>query len=335
MAKPEKQPDGTWAIRAWWRDASGKNRSKRKGGFVRLRDAIEWSDAYVLEQRAALPGRKLRRITVSGYLDSWFSEKRSVLSPNTVSGYAENIRKVARHPLGSVPLCKLTRKDIQGFIDSLSGRPRTVHYVYRTLHAALKAAADSALIPANPAQGVVLPEAEAYSPTILSQEEAASLLSALREEKSEMYIPVLLSLLYGLHRGEALGLRWEDINAQSGIALVRMSYTTAGSSGTSLRGIKTPGGKIRQIRLSQSVLRELLDNASACTAITGRPPVFVSESSSGLPDPRSMVKSLNRFQSKRGLRLCRYEDLRRTWEALGGGAEPELSAPALNPSVYG
>ncbi|SMC81846.1 tyrosine-type recombinase/integrase [Papillibacter cinnamivorans] len=328
MAKPEKQPDGTWAIRAWWRDASGKNRSKRRGGFIRLRDAIDWADAYVLEQKAALPDRKSRRVTLSEYLDTWLSQKGPSLSPNTASGYEENIRKIKEHPLGDTSLLRVNREEIQSFFDSLPGKPRTVLYVYRTLHAALRSAEENGLIPDNPARRVSLPHEEPYEPAVLSQKEAADLLSALRREKNDLYIPVLLSLLYGLHRGEALGLRWEDVDADTGLAVIRMSYTTEGTRGTVLRAVKTPGG-FRQIRFSQGVLRELLSYRGVFENRRGRFPLFVSETPKGLPEPRSMVKRLNGFQRKHGLKVCRYEDLRRTWESLGGGAETELSAPAV------
>lgn len=47
----------------------------------------------------------------------------------------------------------------------------------------------------------------------------------LRQHDSQLYIVVLLELIYGMRRGEALGLRWQDIDFASGRIHISGQYT--------------------------------------------------------------------------------------------------------------
>lgn len=51
------------------------------------------------------------------------------------------------------------------------------------------------------------------------------MLIRLRQHDSQLYIVVLLELIYGMRRGEALGLRWQDIDFASGRIHISGQYT--------------------------------------------------------------------------------------------------------------
>ncbi len=86
---------------------------------------------------------------------------------------------------------------------------------------AFSAAAKSGLIPRNPASAVTaLREAQPRS-RVLSPEETHRLLGVLATEGDRYAVAaVLLALLAGARRAEALGLRWENVNLTDGVAVL-------------------------------------------------------------------------------------------------------------------
>jgi integrase len=70
------------------------------------------------------------------------------------------------------------------------------------------------LIPSNPAKRVDLPKIKQDETTPLDSEQARALLDAGKEDQREaLYV---LSLTVGLRIGEALGLKWSDIDLYTG-----------------------------------------------------------------------------------------------------------------------
>lgn len=323
MAKAEKQQDGMWAIRAWWRDAAGKNCSKHKSGFHRARDAEKWAREYAAQQRnsGVEDSYKLKLID---FLDSWAEIKAPALSPNTLAGYKVNIEKVRESALGGMVLQDVRLLHVQNFISSLTGRPNTIKYVYRTLHAALEYAVKSRIIQYNPSNGVEFPDGDPFEATYLSVQDAQELLESLRAQNNELYVPVMFAMMYGMRRGEALGIRWQDIDFDTRTVTIPKNYTTDGQNGTVYRKVKTKGSN-RTVVLSQSFSDELLQIRNSCAAGEFKISGFVMESIMGeMPDPRSMVGRLNRFQRASGLKECRFHDLRHTFAALQRASGTDL-----------
>lgn len=323
MAKAEKQQDGTWAIRAWWRDAAGKNCSKHKSGFHRARDAEKWAREYADQQKntGIEDSYKLKLID---FLDSWVKIKDKSLSPNTLAGYRVNIEKVRESALGGMVLQDVRLLHVQNFISSLSGRPNTIKYVYRTLHAAMEYAVKSRIVQYNPSDGVELPDGEQFEATYLSIPDAQELLESLRAQNHELYVPVMFAMMYGMRRGEALGIRWQDIDFETRAMTISKNYTTNGKNGTVYRKVKTKGSN-RTVILSPKFADELIQIRNARSACGFKISVFVVESIMGeMPDPRSMVGRLNRFQRANGLKECRFHDLRHTFAALQRASGTDL-----------
>jgi integrase len=84
----------------------------------------------------------------------------------------------------------------------------------RVLHRALEQAVRFNLIPFNPASRVDPPKIRQEEITPLDAEQARTLLHAARGDRFEALY--LLSLTTGLRIGEALGLRWSDIDLDAG-----------------------------------------------------------------------------------------------------------------------
>ena len=131
--------------------------------------------------------------------------------------------------------------------------------VIRSMHTRIKCALDMALkeglVNRNEAVGCKLPPKKNKEIEVLSHEEIARLLIQAKEEG--FFELILLGLATGMRRGELLGLKWEDINFETGELNVQREYTTLGSEYI----VSTPKTKtsVRQITLPGSVLNILAE----------------------------------------------------------------------------
>jgi integrase len=128
--------------------------------------------------------------------------------------------------LGRLPLAKLTPDQVQAMLNAKSAAglsPQTV----RNMHAVLRRALDQAhrwgLVPRNVATLVDLPRAVRYEAPAITPEQARAIVAAVHGDRLEAL--VTLTLATGLRQGEALALRWSDVDLDSGTLAVRRALS--------------------------------------------------------------------------------------------------------------
>jgi integrase len=153
-------------------------------------------------------------MTVLEYMTRWLEDSaKGDLGHRAYHNYHLQIRRHINPVLGRLKLSKLTAAHIQSLYaaklrDGL--KPSSVRYIHAVLHRALEQAVRFNLIPFNPAARVDPPKIRQEEITPLDADQARKLLDAARGNKFEaLYV---LSLTVGLRMGEALGLRWSDID---------------------------------------------------------------------------------------------------------------------------
>ena len=189
------------------------------------------------------------RQTVGEFMKQWLEEvATNKVRPSTLESYRWITEKHILPNLGRIALAKLSPQQIQVFLNDRlrSGRqplprrkkagkenpppkppsnpaltPRTVQHIHATLRSALDQALRWNLVGRNVATLVDAPrvcqtEVQPYTP-----EEATKLLDALKDDRLSALYSAALAV--GLRQGEALGLRWPDIDFESGILAVRNS----------------------------------------------------------------------------------------------------------------
>jgi integrase len=78
----------------------------------------------------------------------------------------------------------------------------------------------------------------------------------LEEVKDSPYYPVYLTTIYtGMHRGEVLELRWQDIDFENNMIYVRQSLQEVKKVGLTFKEPKS--GKSRSITITPSLTKEL------------------------------------------------------------------------------
>src|SRR6266851_9764744 len=174
-------------------------------------------------KRAAELGLAMRspRQTVGQFLNDWLENAaRPKLRPRTFKGYRTIVTQYLLPKLGYVPLVKLTPQQVQSFQNELLATPLargggtvspgTVINARRVLGRAMEQATHWGLIARNPVRLVDGPHVTRKEIQPLDPEQARRLLSAVRGDRLEALFTVALAL--GLCRGEALGLKWDDVD---------------------------------------------------------------------------------------------------------------------------
>ncbi len=162
------------------------------------------------------------RIALTQYLEQWIAKKVKLgtVRPKTVEGYRTDLRRV-NATIGHIRLVKLHSRNIEHLWEVMvsEGVLASVQHCKRTLDAALSEAVAYGLIARNPVSAAVTPRYQSSEIQPYTLDEMATLLAAARGTRNAVRWTLALAL--GLRRGEALGLKWEDIDLDSGTLAVR------------------------------------------------------------------------------------------------------------------
>jgi integrase len=187
------------------------------------------------EERAKIIADKARgtlvratKVTVNEQCDEYLAGRRT-LRPSTLSNYTHALKPV-RERLGHVLLQQLTKAHVDQLVNDMlaNGRrvgtkgrplsPRAVTLTLTVLAMVLDDAVKQGHLVRNVARLVDRPAATAREMSTWTAKEASAFLTYVAEDR--LYVAWLMSL-YGLRRGEVLGLRWCDIDLTGRLARER------------------------------------------------------------------------------------------------------------------
>lgn len=106
------------------------------------------------------------------------------------------------------------RKDGKGGLSA-----KTMRHHKGILSQALSECVKDGLIPTNPCQYVEMPRRERYEAHFYSAKQLQRLIAALNGEPIQPLVRI--AALYGLRRSELLGLKWDSIDFENGVVLIR------------------------------------------------------------------------------------------------------------------
>lgn len=181
--------------------------------------------------------------TLREHLTSWLDNfARLAVSPRTHEDYHHRLTHDVLPILGERRLDQITSHDVQRLYADMDARglaPRTIRYTHSVLKQALKRAVIQGALVRNPADHAELPRQKRREMKVLAPEEVSRFLVVTRDDPLHALWAVLL--LGGLRPGEALGLRWSDLDGDQ-LRIVRALRKTTGDQYV-LADTKTDGSR--------------------------------------------------------------------------------------------
>ncbi len=236
----------------------------------------------VRELREQLLGDELpangKPLTVEQWMTYWYKRiAPRETKPLTMAGYNAKVNQYIIPLLGHHRLDKLTPEHIEDAWDTLreSGNPtlpdpvplspNTIHQTHRILSRALKIAAHRKRLRINPAGKDSMPAPRRVEAEIIPMAEAEvdKLLDTCRGQWNAARWSVALAL--GLRQGEALGLRWEDVDLDEGVIHVRQTLMRLTGRGIVFGTPKSAKSR-RSIAVPASLLAALKSHRKAVNA---------------------------------------------------------------------
>ncbi len=231
-----QRSDGRWV--AAWTETDATGTTKRRSKYAATeREAKAALKAALRRVEDGLPGVDATTpLTV--YAERWASTTLAAadVKESTRDLYRSALRLWVLPLLGRMPLSRLRASDVEGLVVrlELEGKgPAARRTAYTVLRRVLDAAVRDELLARNPAASVPRPRVDsaAGASRFLDREQVGALLAASRGGRLE---PLVVLLAYtGLRIGEALALRWEDVDLDGG--QVRVTGTLGWVDGAATR----------------------------------------------------------------------------------------------------
>lgn len=257
--------EGQWIAQIRRYDAlTGKSRQIRRR--ARSRDHAR---QLLAELNRSTTTTIASNVTFADYLTNWRDESLPIQdrAPSTKAIYYQCLTYYGIPAAGKVPLTKLTPGMLERWLDAVrntrklgkadpvtkvrtrSGGPiaaSTVRNTYMAASQALETAVRDGLIPANPLSQIDAPRVPKVTVPVTKPDEVEALLKACEDRRIQ---PLVYFVTWtGCRIGEALALRWTEVDLRAGTATLQRG---------SREGDSTKNRKIRDVTLLPEVVEQL------------------------------------------------------------------------------
>ena len=334
------------------RDESGK-RLKRYRTFHTLaaaRNGLRAFHAGAEREQAEKPA-SAQELDLSHWLEYWMN---SIVRPNraetTVYAYQKIIDNHIDPALGTVPLKRLTPKMVQEYYtetqraNGLSSNTMRRHH--DLLSSALRSAVRQDVIPASPMERVEPPRVRTTESYFYNNQELKLLYQKIEGNILELAVKLAGSL--GMRREEICGLKWENVDLQRHLVLIREARTAYGA--TIVQKETKNRSSVRTLYLPDEVYL-LLEQEQArqqqercLQSPTYNPTDHVILDAKGVPySPNALSLAFTRFVKKNDLPRLTFHGLRHTFATIASCQGASLfdigkalghSTPATTGRIY-
>lgn len=327
----KEQPDGRWLARLP-ADELGKRPKKY---FATEREGLAWIKTQLAKRDQGID--LSTRPTIAGFGETWLElEVKPELKPKTYEGYAYILRhfiypQKSKYPsIGELRLDQMTwarAQQLKKAFQEAGLAPWTVRTIWMRLRQLLDAAVTYNHISTNPMRGDTkkLPKLGPSTKCALSAVQSAELLDAAEGYQNSTIYHLLLGL--GLRRGEALGLRWADLDwEQRTISITqqvqeidgKVVITPSLKTDSSRRTLPLTDDQIARLREQWDALQKLRRAQDADWKEHGL--IFPSEK--GTPwGPSNLYRQFGSVKKRAGIARCALHELRHTFATLLGDLE--------------
>jgi integrase len=308
--------------------------SKREAEHLRITLLSELRDGLLKERSST---------RVRTFALWWIREvKAREIKPATAADYESRYRAYIDPTFGHRPLDSVTALDITTWLADLNAKnlsDATQNGALQVFKMILKAAHSHQEIRTNPGQGIPrlkFPRTTRVKPPWTREEAQQALQFA---KGTELELPLLFALHLGLRIGEILGLKWSDIDFETGLLSITRSiretrhFQPDGSSRFSLTE-STPKtvASVRQVALTyglQSALLAQRERQQDRDLFRSTGWIHATHSPHPLR-PNRLAKMYKLFLHEHGLRPIRFHDLRHSAATLSLSAGVRIEALSQN-----
>ena len=348
--------DGATRHEISFTDSDGRQRWKTVGTITEARRLRAELITRVSSGERVAPSR----VDFAEFANEWLGQQQSRLRPTTLRLYRSYTAQHLDPRLGSRKISSITVDDVaalvvdmeqgwryrerDGHLVRVQGKPFaawTIRGVLVVLGRVLGRAARLGIINANPVRRLEKEE----RPKSVKREfpsldrDAIGKLIASTPKRYRTLIAV--SVLTGIHQGEALGLRWQDVDVKAGLLRIRFQLDRSGV----LVEPKTAAAK-REVPIPPSLGRMLAAHKQEAFARGYAKQgdfVFASETGGPLNHRNIVRRGLEKALESSGMPHIRWHDLRHVAASAlvaEGASIPYLSRvlghanPAITLSIY-
>lgn len=327
MASPQKtvrgtlaNDRGTWVVRGRVYDpTTGKTHQRLKTTGFKVKNCTKRKAEKAMRAIVAAWEQEASATLMSydpvlaEYIQKWIEKKSFSLKATSVKSYQDYADIHILPMLGHIKVRQMTLKDLQRYyaekITVLSVNSLRKHHC--VISGALLDAVRDGIIPTNFADYVEFPRAERFEGKVYTVKQVADLMEAAEAEGEPIHAAVLLAVCYGLRRSEICGLRWSDIDFDSGKLYVRNTVVQNGTLRIEAERTKTAKSR-RTIDLIASTVPYLIQlkqtqkqNGIQLDKVCVRP-------NGKEVRPDYITYTTRKIMEKYGLEYIRLHDLRHT-----------------------
>lgn len=246
----KQRENGKWYSSVRYVDCYGEKHQKKKEGFKRKKDAKEWEEAFLTKMSG-----NASAMTFADLADEYLDDVQARLRPGTYTNRKSYITNRILPRWGTMKVIDITPRAVRMWQNTLLEddglRGSTKASINTIFSMVLEYGVKYAGLATNPVKKTrfVVPR-QPKKMQIWTREQYAKFRDSIKSVEYGM----IYDLMYwsGMRRGEAIGLRWGNIDMSKGIVHVRENSTQ--NDGPQLP--KTPASE-RDIALPEKILEEL------------------------------------------------------------------------------
>ena len=202
-----------------------------------------------------------QRMILGDYLHDWLRDVVTLRNrPKTLDGYQSLVKRHIVPAIGAIKLAKLQPRDVQMMEAGMLARglsANTAHHIHVVLRKALQDAIRGKLIYHNVCDAVQPPSPGRYEVKLPKPEHVQRIL--VEAQGGEYGSALRFIAMTGVRRGEAVALKWENVDLDRAVVSITETAQRIGRGGIQVSSTKSAAGR-RGIALDADTITKLRDH---------------------------------------------------------------------------
>ncbi len=351
----KKDGSGRWSFRVDVTPAGASRKQVHRRGFKTKAEALDALDEVKRQVHGGTFVEPTKQ-TVGQYLKEWLVTIEPTVRPSTHHSYDRNMRVHVIPAIGDVPLQSVDGGTLNRLYADLLATgnkghrageglaPRSVAYIHTVIHRAFKDAVRWSRLTRNPADAADPPKPSSAHAAMVTwtADEVADFLDRCRSYGDRHWPLWTLLATTGMRRGEALGLRWSDVDLDTGIAsvsqtVIAVKHETRFGSPKTAHGVRTVDLDERTVMAFRDQRRTQLEERLAIGSGWRDHDLIFCKVDGDPLHPERVSREFQRRIERWNLRPITLHGIRHTWAtlALRAGVHPKVVQERLGHATIG